>query len=118
MIQIYYILIALLKTLNKLLNKDLKHLTNWLTANKVSLNVDKTEIILCQPTKKPLDCQLKLKFNEKTLCQTSSAIYLDIKIDQHLNWQDHINNIEIKLNKANAMLCKVREFVNERTLYN
>ena len=47
MIEIYYILIALLKKLNKLLNKDLKHLTNWLTANKVSLNVDKTEIILC-----------------------------------------------------------------------
>ena len=45
-----------IKKLNKLLNKDLKNLTNWLNANKISLNVHKTEIILFKPTKKPLDC--------------------------------------------------------------
>ena len=32
-----------LKRLNKLLNIDLKNLTNWLNANKISLNVSKTE---------------------------------------------------------------------------
>ena len=34
-----------IKKLNKMLNKDLKNLTNWLNANKISLNVDKTEMI-------------------------------------------------------------------------
>ena len=92
-----------IKKLNKILNKDLKNLTNWLNANKISLNVDKTEMILFKPIKKPLDCQLKLKLDQ----------YL--KFDQYLNWQDHINNIVIKLNKANAMLYKVTQFVNERT---
>ena len=48
--------------------------------------------------------------------KTSSVKYLGIKIDQYLNWQDHINNIAIKLNKSNAMLYKVRQFVNQRTL--
>ena len=43
--------------LKKLLNKDLKNLTNWLKANKISLNVEKTEMVLFKPTKKPLDCQ-------------------------------------------------------------
>ena len=74
-----------IKKLNKLLNKDLKNLTNWLNANKISLNVDKTEMILFKPTKKPLDCQLKLKLNGKRLYQTSSFKYLGIKIDQYLN---------------------------------
>ena len=112
-----------IKKLNKFLNKDLKNLTNWLNANKITLNFDKTEIILFKPTKKPLDCQLKLKLSGKRLhqtslvkYQTSTVEYLGIKIDQYLNWQDHINNIAIKLNKANAMLCKVRQFVNQRTL--
>ena len=68
------------------------------------------------PQKKPLDCQLKLKLNGKRFYQTSSVKYLGIKIDQYLNWQDHINNIVIKLNKANAMLWNVRRFVNQRTL--
>ena len=49
-----------IKKLNKMLKKDLKNLTNWLNANKISLNVDKTEMILFKLIKKPLDCQLKL----------------------------------------------------------
>ena len=71
-------------------------------------------MILFKPTKKPLDCQLKLKLNGKRLYQTSSFKYLGIKIDQYLNWQDHINNIAIKLKQ---MQCYTKlEFVNERTL--
>ena len=105
-----------IKKLNKFLNKDLRKVTNWLNANKITLNFDKTEMILFKPTKKPLDCQLKLKLNGKRLYQTSSVKYLGIKIDKYLNWQDHINNIAIKLNKAKAMLHKVRQFVNQRTL--
>ena len=31
-----------IKKLNKLVNADLKHLVNWLNANKISLNVKKT----------------------------------------------------------------------------
>ena len=37
--------------LNALLNKDLKILTNWLIANKISLNVGKTEMIFFKPAK-------------------------------------------------------------------
>ena len=33
-----------IKKLNKILNKDLMNLTNWLNANTISLNVGKTEI--------------------------------------------------------------------------
>ena len=68
-------------------------------------------MILFKPTKKPLDRQLKLKLTRKKLYQTSSVKYLGIKTDQYLNWQGHISNIAIKLNKANAMLYKVGPFV-------
>ena len=105
-----------IKKLNKMLNKGLKNLTNSLNANKISLNVGKTEMILFKPIRKLLDCQLKLKLNGKRLYQTLPVKYCGIKVDQYLNWQDHINNIAIKLNKANAMLYKVRQFVNEKTL--
>ena len=75
-----------IKKLSKRLNKDIKNLTNWLNANRISLNFDKTEMILFKPIKKPLDCQLKLKLNGKRLYQTSSVKYLGIKIDQYVNW--------------------------------
>ena len=59
-----------LKRLNKLLNIDLKNLTNWLNANKISLNVSKTELIIFKPKRKPLDFNMKIKLNRKRLYPT------------------------------------------------
>ena len=46
----------------------------------------------------------------------NSEKYLGIKIDEGLTWNKHINDIAIKLSQANAILCKVREFVNQFTM--
>ena len=105
-----------LKTLNKQINNDLKNLSNWLNANKISLNVSKTELIVFKPKKKKLDYDLKFKLNGKRLYPTNSVKYLGIKIDDKLNWKEHINDIAIKLNRANAMLYKIRDFVNHNCL--
>ena len=34
------------KNLNKLVNRDMKQLNNWLSANEISLNVEKTEVVV------------------------------------------------------------------------
>ena len=105
-----------IKKLNKAVNSDIRKLTNWLNANKISLNVSKTELILFKPTMKKLDFDFKLKLNGKRLYPTKSVKYLGIEIDESLTWIDYINDIAIKLNRANAMLFKVREFVNIKIL--
>ena len=33
-----------------------------------------------------------------------------------LKWQHHINDLSIKLNRANALLFKIRKFVNDKIL--
>ena len=105
-----------IKKLNKAVSSDLKKLKNRLNANKISLNARKTELILFKSKMKKLDFDLKLKRNGKKLYPTKSVKYLGIKIDENLTWIDHINDIAIKLNRANAMLFKVREFVNIKIL--
>ena len=42
--------------------------------------------------------------------------YLRYLNDERLQWILHINQLYLKLNKANAMLCKIRHYVNETTL--
>ena len=63
-----------------------------------------------------MDFDLKLKLNGKRLYPTKSAKYLGIKIGKNLIWIDHINDTAIKVNRADAMLFKVREFVNIKIL--
>ena len=63
-------------------------------------------------SRKKLDTEIKIKLNRKRLYPSQSVRYLGIKIDQNLNWKDHINDIAVKLNRANALLFKIRNFVN------
>ena len=44
--------------------------------------------------------------------------YLDIKIDENLNWKQHIHDITIQLNRANAPLFTIRNYVNRDFLRN
>ena len=42
--------------------------------------------------------------------------YLGTKIDENLNWKIHIHDLACKLNRANAILAKLRYFVNSEIL--
>ena len=92
----------------------MKHLSYWLNANKICLNVGKTEEVLPKSIKKQTETTLKLKLNRKGY--TNSVKYLGIKTDGNLNWHQQINNVAVKLNRANAMLSKVRDMVQKKTL--
>ena len=42
--------------------------------------------------------------------------YLGVKIDENLNWKDQTYDIVAKLNRANALLYKIRNYVSFNTL--
>ena len=43
-----------------------------------------------------------------------SVKYLGVKINTNLSWQYHVNDLSIKLNRANAVLLKMRKYVSFR----
>ena len=47
--------------------------------------------------RKLTETTLKLKLNGKGLYTTNSVKYLGIKIDEHLNWYQKINNVAVKI---------------------
>ena len=51
-----------IKKLNKLNNADLKHLVNWLNANKILLNIKKPKMIIFKSKQKKLEGDLRIKF--------------------------------------------------------
>ena len=56
----------------------MKNLTVWLNANKISLNVQKTELVIFKHQRKKPSCEVKIKLNRKLLYPTDSVKYLDI----------------------------------------
>ena len=60
--------------------------------------------------------KLRLNLIKKRLYPTDSVKYLGIGIDKNLNWKHHVSDTAIKLNRANALLFKIMNFVNVNTL--
>ena len=78
------------KSLKKKLNEDLKLIYTWLCANRLSLNVDKTEFIVFRPPRRKLDSRFTLKLNQKTLFESTKIKYLGMILDSSLSWKHHI----------------------------
>ena len=72
--------------------------------------------MLFTSSKKQLDCDLKNKLNRQKLFETDSVKYLGIQIDKRLTWKQQINHGALKLDKANAMLSKLRHVLDIKTL--
>ena len=59
-----------------------------------------------------LEGDLKIKLCGKGLYPTASVKYLGVKLDTNLTWQHHVNDLSINLNRANALLFKIKKYVS------
>ena len=84
---------------------------------QTSLDVQKTELIVKSPRKVLLD-EINIKLGGKRLYPSNSIKYLGIKIDRFLHWHDQVNSTAVKLNRASALLLKIRSYVNMKILRN
>ena len=73
-------------------------------------------MVIFKSKQKKLEGDLKIKLCGKRLYPTESVKYLGVKIDTNLSWQYHVNDLSIKLNRANALLFKMRKYVSLKIL--
>ena len=63
------------KNLNKLVNHDMEQLSNWLSSNKVSLNGEKTKLVIFKSPRKILSDDIKIKLIGKMLYPSKLVKY-------------------------------------------
>ena len=72
------------KTLETVLNCDLKKISDWLKANRLSLNVQKSKLVLFQKKQSNFDNNsLSIKFDGCKLDPTDNVQYLGVYIDNY-----------------------------------
>ena len=86
-----------LKYLEQLVNVHSSNIHTWLRANRLSLNIKKTNYVIFHPPQKKLVYNPKLFLNQMVLKQEKYVKYLGIYVDSHLNWKIHVYNISKKL---------------------
>ena len=105
-----------LKKLNSKVNHDLKHLSDWLRANKISLNAKKTEIILFKTKRKVVSKKLNFRLSGQQLELTKFTKYLGVIIDENLDWNMNINTLCKKLSNSVGIFAKLRHFLDYKTM--
>ena len=59
---------------------------------------------------------LKVRLYGKRLYPTESVKHLGVKTDANPNRQCQVNDLSVKLNRANAILFKIRKYVSPKIL--
>jgi hypothetical protein len=107
-----------LLTLETIVNKEISHVYQWLCANKLSLNVEKSNYIIFHPAQKRVNYQVKVSLNGQILKQEIYTTYLGVVIDCHLNWKAHISKVSKKIKRNIGAISRVRHFVGSNILIN
>ena len=104
---IYYESECLFK-LQKVVNKELKLVKKWLDANKLALNVEKTNFIIFHSQKNLLHETVNIKIGKKHVKQVKYVKFLGLLLDENLTWKYHLNELSKKLARTSGVFFKIR----------
>ena len=106
------------KEIQERLNADLENVHQWLVAHKRTLNKQKTEYMIIGSRQRISNIvnDPKIELGESVIKRVNESKTLGIVIDEHLSWNDQIQNVVTKVSKGIGMLRRIRQFVPKSTL--
>ena len=107
-----------LSILESIVNTELIKVSNWLIANKLTLNTSKSNFLIIHPRQKRVSHKITISIDNKCLKEVQYAKYLGVLIDKHLSWTPHIQQIKLKISKNLGILAKMRYCVSKQVLKN
>ena len=96
------------------LEHDLKIISDWFKANKLTLNVEKTVFMIFHPKGKKLNEQIA--FENKTIKNSHETKFLGIWLNDNLSWESHIRQLSIKIKKNIILLRKSKNLLKNNAM--
>ena len=96
---------------------ELKKLTNSFQANKVSINVKKSNFVIFKPRQKGQTLDLTFTISNRTIKRVDEVVFLGVILDEHLSWKSHIHNVTRKVSKAIGIIYKSSFCLNKTSLH-
>ena len=89
-------------------NMELDSLKNWINANKLTVNTDKTELLFVSNRLAPNQNNISIEFQGASITPVNDCRYLGVQIDDKLSFRNHIQCILGKISKYTGILYKIR----------
>ena len=99
-----------IELLSNRINTELDKLHVWLKINKLSLNVEKTKLMIFSNIQRRMDIfnSLNLKLTNLPIKRVRSFNFLGMIINEHLTWTDHITHISQQITPVIGILNRLK----------
>ena len=92
-------------------NTEIIKVLDWLLANKLHINVSKTNYIIFNPRKKNVKLDSNnIIINGSSILRVDSVKFLGVVLDSKLLWTEHISFICGKIARGIGIICKARKY--------
>ena len=102
--------------ITNVVNNELKQLGLWFRANKLSLNVNKSNFMMFNNKKQPRT-DVHIVLNGTHIEQVTHTTFLGVTIDENLTWREHIKMVETKVSKSIEVLYKTMNVLDCQALH-
>ena len=106
-----------LSTLQSNLNYQASCLIDWCKSNKLTINPQKSHVLLIPPKLNKTSTNFVVKLDDTFIKAENCVKYLDILTDSHLNFRFHLEEIENKLSKSLGILYKLKPILPQNPLF-
>ena len=107
-----------LETLESEANNELVKISDWLIANKLSLNTKKSNFSTIYPKNKMINRKMEIFINNETLTEGQTVKYLGVLIGNKLSWKAHIQQNNLKISKCIGILANIRHHAPKNIFVN
>ena len=108
-----------LENLQTKIRTEVTKISKWLIANKLKLNLSKSNVMIIDPIKLKYlknSCSDFTKLANIDMENVNLGKYLGITLDKDLSFKFHINNLITKLSRSVGILAKARPFLTNSTI--
>ena len=104
-----------LSVIEEVLNSELEQISMWLKANKLYMNVSKTQYMIFSG-RRAVELSFDLHIEGNKLNCVDKSKFLGVIIDNKLSWKDHVSYIAMKVSKGIGIVTKARHFLSHKSL--
>ena len=98
------------------MNTELEKIYKWLNANKLSLNINKTQYMIFHSRRTQPIRNSNLTINGIRIEYVEYTKFLGVHIDSCMTWEKHIHHTKSKIARGIAIISKARQVFNVATL--
>ena len=105
-----------LSSMIDLMNCEMEKITDWVSANKLSVNLDKTYYMIFKTRGKKIQSSKEIMMLNHKILKVDEIKFLGVILDSHLTWDKHIFNIRNKISKSIGIINKTKRIVSQKTM--